>query len=201
MPETIVLASGNPGKLREMQAMLSLMDIEIQPQSRWDVPEAVEDGAGFIENALIKARHAAGHTGLPAIADDSGLVVPALDGEPGVQSARYAGEHGNDQANNLKLLEVMQDLQGAERAAFFQCVMVYARHEADPVPLIASGQWWGEIAPEPLGEGGFGYDPLFWLPGLSKTSAQLQAGEKNQVSHRGKAMRRLLAQLKLLDDG
>lgn len=200
LPETIVLASGNAGKLRELQAMFSALKVEIRPQSQWQVPEAVEDGAGFIENALIKARQCTRHTGLPAIADDSGLVVPALGGEPGVHSARYAGEHGDDEANNQKLLHEMRDLEGAGRAAFFQCVMVFARHQHDPVPLIASAQWWGEIALEPAGEGGFGYDPLFWLPQLAKTSAQLGAGEKNQLSHRGKACRRLLAQMKLLDD-
>lgn len=199
-PATVVLASGNAGKLRELQSILAPLHMAIQPQSRWDVSDAVEDGLSFVENALIKARHAAKHTGLPAIADDSGLVVPSLDGKPGINSARYAGVHGDNQANNLKLLHKMQDIKGRQRAAFFQCVMVFVQGEHDPVPLIASGRWWGEIATELSGEGGFGYDPLFWLPGLSKTSAQLEPAEKNRISHRGKAARRLVALLKLQED-
>ena len=189
---TVVLASGNPGKLAEFERLLAPLDLEIRPQSDWDVPDAVEDGPDFLDNAMIKARHAAARSGLPAIADDSGLVVPVLGGEPGVMSARYAGEHGNDAANNRKLLEKMRSIEGTDRAAYFQCVMVLVTPNDTEAPLIASAQWWGEIGQQERGEGGFGYDPLFLVPGTNKTSAQLAAPEKNRLSHRGQATRTLL---------
>jgi XTP/dITP diphosphohydrolase len=186
------LASGNPGKLRELSAMLAPLGFELAAQSDWNVPEASEDAPTFIENALIKARNAARHTGLPSIADDSGLVVPALGGAPGIRSARYAGEGAGDAANNRRLLEAMRSLKGPDRAACFQCAMVLTRSCSDPVPLIASESWTGEITHAPQGEGGFGYDPLFWLADRQCTSAELPPEVKNRISHRGQAMRRML---------
>lgn len=196
---TIALASSNAGKLNELKALLSPLDMTVLPQSRWDVPEAVEDGVSFVENALIKARNAAKYSDMPSIADDSGLVVPALDNAPGVHSARYAGNHGDDAANNEKLLREMTGLEGRQRAAYFYCAMVYIKNEQDPVPLIALAHWWGEIAMQPAGDGGFGYDPLFRLPELSLTSAQLCPADKNRLSHRGKATRRLVTLIKMQD--
>jgi len=187
----LVLASGNRGKLAEMAELLGPLGYELRPQSDWNVPEAVEDGFSFVENALIKARNAALHTGLPSIADDSGLVVPALGGAPGIHSARYAGRQGGDRANNDKLLDAMRELSGRQRAAFFYCAMVMVRDGGDPVPLVATANWHGEIALAPRGSGGFGYDPLFWLPSRGCTSAELPAEEKNRLSHRGQAAARL----------
>ena len=195
VPENLVLASGNRGKLAELTAMLAPLGFTLRPQSDWNVPEAVEDAHTFIENALIKARHAALLTGLPAIADDSGLVVAALDGAPGIHSARYAGQHGGDQANNQKLLDAMQDLTGSDRAAYFHCAMVLVLSADDPVPMVASASWHGDIGNAPRGAGGFGYDPLFWLPDRQCSSAELPPGEKNQVSHRGQAARKLAQML------
>lgn len=195
VPKKLVLASGNHGKLAELTLMLTPLGFTLLPQSDWDVPEAVEDAHTFIENALIKARHAALHTGLPAIADDSGLVVPALGGAPGIHSARYAGQHGGDQANNQKLLGAMRNLTGSERAAYFYCAMVLVNFPDDPVPLIASASWHGEIGDAPRGAGGFGYDPLFWLPEHQCSSAELPSGEKNQISHRGQAACKLAQML------
>ncbi len=192
---TLVLASGNAGKLRELGAMLEPLGWKVAPQSDWDVPEAVEDGLSFIENALIKARHASMRTGLPALADDSGLVVDALQGAPGIYSARYAGTGAGDEANNQKLLRELEDVPESGRQAHFYCAMALVRHENDPAPLLATGSWDGLITRSPSGSGGFGYDPLFWVPGRKCTSAELQAGEKNRLSHRGKALARLKEQM------
>ena len=187
----LVLASGNAGKLRELGAMLAPLGWKVAPQSDWGVPEAVEDGLSFIENALIKARHASMHTGLPALADDSGLVVDALRGEPGIFSARYAGKGAGDEANNRKLLRELEGVPESRRSAHFYCAMALVRHEKDPAPLLATGAWKGVIALSPSGSGGFGYDPLFRVPGMNCTSAQLQPDEKNRLSHRGKALARM----------
>ena len=185
---TLVLASGNQGKLRELTAMLEPLGWTVRPQSEWDMPEAVEDGLSFVENALIKARHAARLAALPCLADDSGLVVDALGGAPGIYSARYAGD-GGDGANCEKLLTAMQDVPDAERSAHFYCAMALVHHADDPAPLIAIGRWDGFITRQPSGAGGFGYDPLFWVPGENCTSAELAPGVKNSMSHRGRALR------------
>lgn len=190
----IVLASNNAGKLKEFQALLSALALDVRAQGEFNVPEAEEPYPTFVENALTKARHAARLTGLPALADDSGVCVNALGGAPGVYSARYAGEPKSDAANNQKLQE---DLAvHSDRSAYYYCVLVYVRHADDPQPVIAEGLWHGEIATEPSGEGGFGYDPYFYLPSLQKTAAQLSAAEKNAQSHRGRALRELIGKLK-----
>lgn len=188
----LVLASGNPGKLAEISALLGPLGYTVQPQSRWRVPEATEDRATFIENALVKARNAARHCGLPALADDSGLVVPALGGAPGILSARYAGPGASDTDNNEKLLRTLADAHADSRRAFFHCAMVLVRAADDPVPLVASASWWGSLLEAPRGSGGFGYDPLFLVDGKACTAAELPAGVKNQLSHRGQALRALL---------
>jgi len=192
----LVLASGNPGKLREIGALLAPLSIEVVPQSQLGIGEAEEPHDTFLENALAKARHASRASGLPALADDSGLCVEALAGEPGVHSAHYAGRDGSreqrDARNNEKLLSLLQDY----RAAYYACVLVLVRHAGDPLPLVAEGIWRGEIAVAPRGANGFGYDPLFLLPGLGKTAAELDAAEKNRISHRGKALERLLELLR-----
>ena len=190
--QTLVLASGNRGKLAELSELLGPLRFNLRPQSEWQVPEAVEAAPTFLENALIKARNAARVCGLPAIADDSGLVVPALDGAPGIHSARFTGPHGTDKANNRKLLRAMDGFGASDRVAFFQCVMVLIRSATDPVPLVAGASWWGEIGIAEMGSGGFGYDPLFRLPDLDCTSAELPPDEKNRLSHRGRAARRLV---------
>jgi XTP/dITP diphosphohydrolase len=195
-PREIVLASGNVGKLRELGALLAPEGFILRPQSQWGFAEAIEDGLTFVENALKKARHAAANTGLPAIADDSGLVVPALGGEPGIYSARYAGPGAGDVQNNEKLLRQLAGQEAGARRAYFHCAMVLVRHAADPVPLIASASWWGEIAQTPRGAGGFGYDPLFWLAEQGCTSAELPPEEKNRISHRGQAAQSLLSLLR-----
>lgn len=192
--KTVVLASGNLGKARELQALLAPLCWQIDLQSHWQVQQPAEDGLTFIENALIKARAASSQTGLPSIADDSGLVVPALQGAPGIYSARYAGENASDAENNAQLLSAMQSLTGEDRAAYFVCVLVYLRHAHDPLPIIAQGIWHGYITTEVMGDGGFGYDPLFWVPSYQCTSAQLAVDEKQRISHRGQAMAHLLAQ-------
>jgi len=192
---TIVLASGNPGKLRELQQILAGSGLTIAPQSDYAVPEAIEDGAGFVENALIKARNAARHTGLPAIADDSGIVVDALDGEPGIHSARFAGAAASDEENLLLLLRRMQGVAAARRTARFICLMVYVRHANDPTPLICEGSWEGRLLEAPQGDNGFGYDPIFFVPEKNCSSAELPSEEKNQISHRGKALRCLMQKL------
>jgi XTP/dITP diphosphohydrolase len=191
IPKALVLASGNRGKLEEFSSLLEPLGFQLTAQSHWDVPEAVEDASSFIENALIKARNACLHTGRPSLADDSGLVVPALGGAPGIHSARYADGKGDD-ANNQKLLQKMQELQGADRAAYFHCVTVLMRAVDDPVPLVAAASWHGEIADAEHGKGGFGYDPIFHLPDLKCTSAELSREEKSRISHRGRSIRQLL---------
>ncbi|MCQ8182843.1 RdgB/HAM1 family non-canonical purine NTP pyrophosphatase [Methylomonas sp. SURF-1] len=190
---SIVLASGNPGKIREIQAILQ--NDRILPQSQFNVAEPDETGSTFVENAIIKARNAAAHCRLPAIADDSGIVVDALNGAPGVISARYAGTGADDRANLEKLLAEMRDVPDALRSARFICVMVYLRHAADPTPLIAQGVWEGKILRTAVGENGFGYDPIFWLDEFQCSSAQLPPETKNAVSHRGQALRALARQL------
>lgn len=192
----LVIATGNKGKLREIQHILSPLQIEIIPQSELNVPECEEPFCTFIENALAKARHASKHTGLPALADDSGLCVDALQGAPGVLSARYAGEPKSDERNNQKLLEVLSDEQN--RHAHFYCVMVLVRHEHDPEPIIAEGQWIGEILTEYRGTDGFGYDPLFLDAKTDKTVAELPLEIKSRISHRGHAMAKLLQKLERL---
>ncbi len=194
--KNIVLASGNPGKVREINQLLAKLDLHVAPQSDYGVAEAEETGLTFIENAILKARNAAAHTGLPALADDSGLEVDALNGAPGIYSARYAGAGAGDRANLEKLLEALLEVPEAERTARFQCLMVYMRHSEDPVPLICQGTWEGRILFEPRGEGGFGYDPVFFVPTHNCSSAELEPQVKNALSHRGQALRQLLAALK-----
>ena len=193
---TLVLASGNAGKLGELAAMLEPLGWFVRPQSDWSLDEAVEDGLSFVENALIKARHAARATGLPALGDDSGLVVDALDGQPGIFSSRYAGEGAGDEANNRKLLEALAGLPAARRAAHFYCAMALVRNARDPAPLLATGKWRGRILEAPAGAGGFGYDPLFWVAEEGCTSAQLTPERKNRLSHRGQALAALLRQVR-----
>lgn len=193
---SLVLASGNAGKLRELTAMLEPLGWSVRPQSEWSIPEAVEDGLSFVENALIKARHASHHTGLPALGDDSGLVVDALDGAPGIYSARYAGDSADDSANNLKLLQTLQGVPEADREAHFYCAMAAVRHASDPAPLLAIGKWDGRIMQAPSGKGGFGYDPLFRVPREGCSSAELAPEVKNRLSHRGKALAAMVEQLK-----
>lgn len=199
--QKIVLATGNKGKVSELAAMLAPFALEVIPQTVLGVSDADETGLTFVENAILKARHAAKSTGLPAIADDSGLAVNALAGAPGIYSARYAGSNSNDAANIAKLLEALAAVPPAERQAAFHCVLVYLRHAEDPTPLICQGSWAGEIALTASGQGGFGYDPVFYLPALAKTAAELSASEKQQLSHRGKALRQLLEQLHLQQHG
>ena len=188
-----MLASGNPGKIREIQALLQNDDI--LPQSQFNVVEADETGSTFIENAIIKARNAARHCRLPAIADDSGLAVDALQGAPGVISARYAGVGASDQGNLEKLLLEMRGIPSQQRTARFICVMVYLRHADDPTPIIAQGVWEGRILEAAAGDNGFGYDPVFWIESQQCSSAQLAPEIKNQLSHRGQALRLLTQQL------
>lgn len=190
MIRRLVVASGNAGKLREIGEILAPLAIEAVPQGAFGVPEAEEPFRTFVENALAKARHAAAHTGLPALADDSGLCVAALGGEPGVHSARFAGEPKDDARNNALLVERLRGID--DRAAHYACVMVLVRHADDPEPLIAIGRWHGEIVDTPRGAGGFGYDPYFLVPAFGRTAAELGADEKNAISHRGLALRRLL---------
>jgi XTP/dITP diphosphohydrolase len=192
----IVLASNNPGKAREIGQLLSGLNMQIVPQSDFNVDEAEETGLTFIENAILKARNAARYTGLPAIADDSGLEVDALRGAPGIYSARFAGANASDQDNVDKLLAELASLSNAPRTARFQCLMVYLRHADDPTPLICQGTWEGEITTEARGENGFGYDPVFFVPGEGCTAAELDAQRKNSLSHRGQALRCLLDKLR-----
>ena len=192
--QKLVIASNNPGKLREFRFLLQPLGIEVLTQAQLGIEEAEEPHFTFIENALVKARHVSRLSNLPALADDSGICVTALGGAPGVLSARYAGDNPkSDERNNEKLL---QDMRGvSDRRAHYYCVLVLLHHADDPQPLIAEGEWHGEIAMQPVGEGGFGYDPLFWLPELGKTSAQLEREQKHAISHRGKALRVLLEKL------
>lgn len=192
----VVLASGNKGKVREFGEILAGADISIVPQNELGVPEADETGLTFVENAILKARNAAQHTGLPAIADDSGLEVDALQGAPGIYSARYAGVGAGDRANLEKLLAALQDVPGAQRSARFQCVLVYMEHALDPTPIICQGTWEGFITFEPRGESGFGYDPVFFVPAHNATVAELPSALKHDLSHRGQALRQLLEALR-----
>jgi XTP/dITP diphosphohydrolase len=193
--KTIVLASGNPGKLREFAQILQSFDFEVVPQSQFNVPDVPETGLSFVENALIKARNAAQHTGLPAMSDDSGIEVDALKGAPGIYSARFAGEDANDDENNRLLLEKLKGIPEAKRTARYHCVIVYMHHATDPMPLICQGSWEGRILHEPRGENGFGYDPFFYVPTHDCASAELSPDVKNQLSHRGQALRALQAAL------
>lgn len=195
-PQRWVLASGNAGKLAEIRSLLAALDIELLAQSEFDVPDAHETGIGFVDNALIKVRHAAAHTGLPAIADDSGLAVDALDGAPGVHSARYAGSHGDDAANNAKLVAALGGISESQRGAAFHCCLIATRSAKDPVPVIAHGVWRGRILDAPRGDGGFGYDPLFWVAREKASAGELPAARKNQISHRAQAMQQLVEQLR-----
>ena len=187
----VVLATGNPGKLREIREILQDMPWEIVAQSEFDCPEAIEDGLSFVENAIKKARHACAFTGLPAIADDSGLEVDALLGAPGIYSARYAGEGASDEQNIHNLLDALTDVPPEKRSARFRCVMVYMRHNLDPSPLICEGSWEGQISSHKQGENGFGYDPIFYVSAHHCSSAQLSPAHKNAISHRGQALRAL----------
>ena len=189
MKKRIVLATGNAGKLKEIRHVFSGLDMDIVAQSEFNIPEAVEDGLSFVENAIIKARHAAAHSGLPALSDDSGIEVDALNGEPGIHSARYAGD---DESNIQRLLRELAGVPEQKRTARFQCVMVYLRHANDPVPLIAQGAWEGKILETPQGAGGFGYDPVFFVSERGCSAAELTAEDKNLLSHRGKALRQML---------
>lgn len=191
----IVLATGNQGKVKELASLLAEQNFEVIAQSEFNVPDVPETGTTFVENAIIKARHAAKITGLPAIADDSGLEVDALNGAPGVYSARYAGPEANDSDNNQKLLAELAGVEANKRTARFHCVLVYMKHAKDPTPIICHGVWEGSIIEEPSGDNGFGYDPLFWQESLQKTSAQLEKVEKNKLSHRGKALALLVEKL------
>jgi len=192
-PQKLILASNNPGKLKEFNQLLATIGFSVHAQGEFDVPETDEPFATFVENALRKARHAARLTGLPALADDSGVCVNALGGAPGVYSARFAGEPKSDARNNAKLVA---DLAGhADKSAYYYCVLVYVRHADDPQPVIADARWNGEIVAEARGAGGFGYDAHFWLPQLGKCAAELTADEKNRLSHRGQALRLLVEKL------
>lgn len=189
----VVLASGNAGKLRELAGILAPLGLQLKSQAEFDVPEVDETGLSFVENAILKARAAAAHSGHPAIADDSGLEVDFLRGAPGIHSARYSG--AGDEANNAKLLAALADVPEAQRGARFQCALVYLRHELDPMPLVCQGSWEGRILDAPQGEGGFGYDPLFYVPSQGCSSAQLPAELKNRLSHRARASALLLEAL------
>ena len=194
MIRKLVLASNNAGKLREFSTILAPVGFELHPQGEFNVPEAEEPHLTFVENARAKARHAARLTGLPALADDSGVCANALGGVPGVFSARYAGEPKSDERNNEKLIADLAP--HPDKSAYYYCVLVFVRHADDPQPVIAEGRWNGEIIAEARGTGGFGYDPYFWLPSLGKTAAELSAEEKNRLSHRGQALRMLVEKLR-----
>ena len=191
----IVLASSNPGKVREINQVLAGLDVMVRPQGEFNVIDAEETGLTFVENAILKARNAAHYTGLPAIADDSGLEVDALAGAPGIYSARYAGAGASDRQNLEKLLHVLKEIPEEKRSARFQCLMVYMRHANDPTPLICQGSWEGRILTSARGSNGFGYDPVFYVPTHDCASAELPAETKNLLSHRGQALRQLLAAL------
>ena len=192
---TIVLASNNAGKVREINQLLAPVAIRVQPQGELGIDEADETGLSFVENAILKARHAAQASGLPAVADDSGLEVDALNGAPGIYSARYAGAGADDRANCDKLLQALDGVPVNARGARFQCVMVYMRHAGDPTPLICQGTWEGRILAVPRGDNGFGYDPVFYVPEQACSAAELDAATKNALSHRGQALRQLVQRL------
>lgn len=197
MAHSLVLASGNAGKLAELQHALADFGVELISQKTLGVSDAIENGLSFVENAIIKARHAAAITGLPALADDSGLEVDYLKGAPGIYSARYSGEGATDARNNEKLLTALKDVPPEKRSARFVCVLVYMRHAHDPMPLICQGTWEGRILEQADGEGGFGYDPLFYVTELNTSAARLSKTEKNAISHRGKALAELKARFTL----
>jgi XTP/dITP diphosphohydrolase len=200
MMKKIVLASGNAGKLREFQQLLHGCGFEVLPQSDFFSENAEEIGLTFVENAIIKARYACIKTGLPAIADDSGIEVDALNGRPGIYSARFAGEGAKDADNNAKLVQELNGIPAAQRSARYHAVLAFMRHAEDPTPILCHGTWEGVILTEPRGEGGFGYDPLFFVPSHNCAAAELDKAEKNRISHRGKAMRELLQKLSALTD-
>ncbi|WP_404414945.1 RdgB/HAM1 family non-canonical purine NTP pyrophosphatase [Vreelandella aquamarina] len=193
----LILASGNAGKLREFNQLLAPLGLDVRPQADFGVGDVPETGLTFVENALIKARAASQASGLPALADDSGLEVDALDGAPGIYSARYGGEPKSDERNNAKLLEALSHYAEGQRSGRYWCVLVYLRHPEDPVPIIVQRSWEGEILTGPRGEGGFGYDPLFWLPDQGTTVAELPAERKNRLSHRGRALQALVETLQV----
>ncbi len=192
--QKLVLASNNAGKVKEFQALLAPLNFQVIPQGELDIPSAEEPHATFVENALAKARHASASSGLPALADDSGICAHALNGKPGVISARFAGEPANDAANNQKLIAELANQ--ADRGAHYVCALVFVNSENDPEPLIVQTRWYGQIVVDPKGKNGFGYDPHFYLPDLKLTAAELDPNEKNLISHRGLALRELIAQLK-----
>lgn len=194
--QKIVLATGNSGKVRELANLLAGVGLDVVAQTELGVESAEETGLTFIENAILKARHAAQATGLPAIADDSGLAVNVLGGVPGIYSARYAGMNASDQENREKLLVALKDVPEAQRGAQFHCVLVYMRHAQDPTPLVFHGQWAGVIAHQPAGAAGFGYDPIFYVPERNKTAAELTLEEKHAISHRGQALKLMLDALR-----
>jgi XTP/dITP diphosphohydrolase len=196
MKKKWVLATGNKGKVQEMSELLNSFSIEVLPQSQFEVSDVAETGTTFVENAIIKARHAAKVTGLPAIADDSGLEVDFLNGQPGIHSARFAGENATDQENVELLLSKLEGIGTEQRSARFQCVLVYLRHELDPTPIICQGTWQGTITESLQGENGFGYDPVFWVESEQSTSAQLSKQRKAELSHRGQALGKLVELLK-----
>jgi XTP/dITP diphosphohydrolase len=200
MMKKIVLASGNAGKLREFQQLLHGCGFEVLPQSDFFSENAEEIGLTFVENAIIKERYACIKTGLPAIADDSGIEVDALNGRPGIYSARFAGEGAKDADNNAKLVQELNGIPAAQRSARYHAVLAFMRHAEDPTPILCHGTWEGVILTEPRGEGGFGYDPLFFVPSHNCAAAELDKAEKNRISHRGKAMRELLQKLSALTD-
>jgi len=191
-----VIASGNAGKVREIGQLLQDLTLEVLPQSDFNVPDIEETGLTFVENALLKARNASQHTGLPAIADDSGIAVDVLQGRPGIYSARFAGVGASDMDNLEKLIDMVKPFAEEERTARFICSMVYLRHEHDPMPVIAEGVWQGQLVTDPSGKNGFGYDPVFYVPSRQCTSAELSPEIKNNISHRGQALRLLLGTLK-----
>lgn len=194
---TLVLASGNSGKLKEFNQLLSPLGLDVRPQAEFGVHDVEETGLTFVENALLKAREASRVSGLPALADDSGLEVDALNGAPGIYSARYAGEPKSDQRNNEKLLAALSECAEGQRTARYWCGLVYLRHAEDPVPVIVQRSWEGEVLAHPRGEGGFGYDPLFWLPDQGMSVAELPSETKNRLSHRGRALHTLVDILKV----
>ena len=191
----VVLATSNQGKLREFERLFSNSGLEVQPQSKFNIPDAIEDGLSFVENALIKARHASRLSGLPAIADDSGLEVDHLKGAPGIYSSRFAGDNSTDEENISKLLLALDGIRPSDRSARFQCIIVLIEHANDPTPVIAQGCWEGSVAIQPKGSHGFGYDPIFYLPKFECTSAELEHEVKNRISHRSKAMKELINKL------
>ena len=199
-PSKVVMASSNPGKLREINQILGGLDMKVLPQSDFDVPDADETGLTFVENSILKARHAAQLTRLPAIADDSGLEVDALKGAPGIYSARFSGLGATDEKNLQKLLEDLKGVPESERTARFQCLMVFMSHAEDPTPLICQGTWEGRILFEPRGEGGFGYDPIFYVPSEDCASAELAPEVKNALSHRGQALTKLVKALEATNE-